>query len=112
MQRTVSVIKRTRNAVRDTCGARASGLVRHVRKFHLTDESKLLEAVDLTQLHQDPAAKRILFVGCERWTKPYEPWFRYKEYWSARIGSGQASLRERRHVIDALKNLARFSCSP
>ncbi|TIM81247.1 MAG: methyltransferase type 11, partial [Mesorhizobium sp.] len=72
------MIKRTRNAVRDFCRARAPGLVRHVSTFHLTEDRKLLETVILTQLRRDPAVKRILFVGCEWYTKPYESRFRSK----------------------------------
>lgn len=109
MQGTASVIKRTRNAVRDFCRARAPGLVRHVSTFHLTEDRKLLEAVILTHLCHDPAVKRILFVGCEWYTKPYESRFRSKEYWTLEIDPGKRRYGAPRHVVDALKNLARHA---
>ena len=55
MRGTASVIKRTRNAVRDFCRARAPGLVRQVSTFHLTEDRKLLETVILTQLRRNPS---------------------------------------------------------
>jgi hypothetical protein len=109
MQGRGSVVTETRNAVRDFLRARAPFLARHIGTFHLSEDRKLLESVILTYLRDDPAIKRILFVGCEWYTKPYESLFRSMEYWTLEIDPGKRRYGARHHVVDALKNLERHA---
>jgi len=67
----------------------------------------MLEAVILASLRDDPWVDRILFVGCEWYTKPYERLFRNKEYWTLDIEPDKRRYGGRRHVTDALRNLDR-----
>jgi SAM-dependent methyltransferase len=98
-----------RNAARDFLRAHAPSLVRYISAFHLTEDRRLLETVILTHLRDNPAVKRILFIGCEWYTKPYESQFRSKEYWTLEIDPNKRGFGARRHVVDALRNLERHT---
>jgi SAM-dependent methyltransferase len=95
--------------IRDALRANAPGLSRYFSRFHLSQDRELLETVILPFLRDDPAVQRILFVGCEWYTKPYEPLFRTKEYWTLEIDARKRRFGARRHVTDALKNLVKHA---
>lgn len=99
--------RQARNAVRDLLRRRAPYLIRYISTFHLTDDRILLETVILPYLRDDPAVKRVLFVGCEWYTKPCESKFRAKEYWTIDIDPNKRRFGARRHMVDALRNLER-----
>lgn len=109
MQDRGSVVTEARNAVRDFLRARAPLLARHIGTFHLSEDRKLLESVILTYLRDDSAIKRILFIGCEWYTKSYESLFRSTEYWTLEIDPAKRRYGARRHIVDALKNLERHA---
>jgi len=97
-----------RNGVRDILRKRAPVLARRLSTFHLTEDRRLLETVILRSLRDDPDVKRLLFVGCEWYTKPYESLFRGTEYWTLEIDARKRRYGAARHVTDALKNLSRY----
>lgn len=96
-----------RTRVRDFLRTRAPLLVRYISTFHLAEDRRLLETAILAYLRESPAINRILFVGCEWYTKPYESEFRDKEYWTLEIDPNKRRFGARRHIVDALRNLAR-----
>lgn len=104
-----SMYTQARNAVRDFVRARAPYLVRYISTFHLTDDRRVLETIILPNLRDDPDVKRILFVGCEWYTKPCETQFRAKDYWTLDIDPNKRRFGARRHIVDALRNLERHS---
>jgi SAM-dependent methyltransferase len=85
----------------------APSLLRVFGSFHLTEDRRMLETVILSGLRDDPLVSRILFVGCEWYTKPYGKLFRDKEYWTLDIDPDKQRYGARRHVTDALRNLGR-----
>jgi hypothetical protein len=103
------VIWQARNAVRDLLRRRAPSLFRRFSTFHLSEDRKLLESVILGYLRDDPGVKRLLFVGCEWYTKPYASLFQSKEYWTLEIAPGKRCYGAPLHVVDALKNLERHA---
>jgi SAM-dependent methyltransferase len=100
-----NTIAHAKDALRVLLQKCAPLLFRRVSAFHLTEDRKLLELVILTYLRDAPDVKRILFVGCEWYTKPYERLFRSKEYWTLEIDPRKRRYGASRHVVDALKNL-------
>jgi SAM-dependent methyltransferase len=107
MQTAQSLLAPAKHGVRALMRKYTPGLVRRLGAFHLTDDRRLLESVILAYLRDDPGVKRLLFVGCEWYTKPYEQLFRSKEYWTLEIDSKKRRFGARHHVIDALRNLDR-----
>lgn len=81
-------------------------LARRLGTFHLTEDRRLLETVILAQLRDDPEVRRLLFIGCEWYTKPYERLFTSKDYWTLEIDPDKRRYGARHHVADALRNLA------
>ena len=49
---------------------------------------------------------KILFVGCDWYTKPYRKLFRNKEYWTIEIEEWRKKYAGERHIVDALQNLS------
>src|SRR5882724_8239237 len=51
--------------------------------LHLnTDDRRVLEKVILPYFASQSEFLRILFVGCDWYTKPYGKYFKEKEYWT------------------------------
>lgn len=97
-----SLLKPARQAVRDLLRRHAPTLASRLGSFRLTEDRQLLESVILTYLRDDPAVARVLFVGCEWYTKPYERLFAGKEYWTLEIDPSKRRYGAARHVVGAL----------
>lgn len=74
-----------------------------------TDDRRMLENVIIPYFASRDDLPKILFVGCEWFTKHYEKAFKQKEYWTidrepfnSRYGS------KKKHIIDALENLDKY----
>jgi SAM-dependent methyltransferase len=48
---------------------------------------------------------KILFVGCDWFTKPYNNYFKDKEYWTIEIDENRKKYGSKRHIVDSLLNL-------
>ena len=68
----------------------------------------LLEKVILRHFSEEPATGRLLFVGCDWYTKPYEKLFADREYWTLDIDANKRRYGARRHITDCLRNLERY----
>ncbi len=107
MQQPQTMRRRLRVLVRDYLRKHSPALLRSLSNFHLTEDRKILESIILTDLRDDPQVNRILFVGCEWYTKPYEPMFRSKEYWTLDVDPEKRRYGAALHVCDTLMNLGR-----
>ena len=72
-----------------------------------TEDRRLLERVVLPYFAQADAFTRLLFVGCDWYTRHYDKMFAAKEYWTLEKESGRRKHGGTRHVTDALVNLGR-----
>lgn len=77
-------------------------------EFHLNHPDRLvLEDNIIPYFVAHSEFNKILFVGCEWFTKPYEKYFKNKEYWTIEIDPGKAKYGSRKHhIIDPLQNLS------
>lgn len=50
---------------------------------------------------------KILFVGCDWYTKPYRKIFKNKEYWTIEIEESRKKYGSSRHIVDGIQNLDR-----
>ena len=105
MPRMEGIIPRARSTVRDFVRTRLPSLNRRIGTFHLSEDRQLLETNILMYLRDDPAINRILFVGCEWYTKHYEKFFKSKDYWTLEIDPAKRRYGGRRHIVDSLKIL-------
>lgn len=54
---------------------------------------------------------KILFVGSDWYTKPYNRYFKNKEYWTIEINPNRKKFGSKRHVVDSLLNLSQHFTS-
>lgn len=91
-RRTVSLARRLRLAPRDD--------------YRWTEDRLLLERVVFSYLNQQTDCRRILFVGCEWYTKHYEKAFAHREYWTIEPDPTKARFGGPRHIVAPLRALA------
>lgn len=66
----------------------------------------ILEDIIIPNFVADKNIYKILFVGCEWYTKPYIKYFKNKEYWTIEIDPNKRKYgNPNRHIVDALQNL-------
>lgn len=70
-----------------------------------TTDRHVLEKTILPYFAARSDCRRILFVGCEWYTKHYEKIFANQEYWTIEIDPQLKEYGAENHVIDALQNL-------
>jgi SAM-dependent methyltransferase len=105
MDRHHPLIAPTRRAIRDTLRTYAPTLACKLGSFHQTEDRRLLETVIFRYLADEAAAERLLFVGCDWYTKPYERLLPATEFWTLEIDPDKRRYGARRHITDSLRNL-------
>jgi SAM-dependent methyltransferase len=71
-----------------------------------TDDRVVLEGTILPWFAEREQFGRILFVGCDWYTKHYEELFVGREYWTLEKDPRRSRYGASRHVVDTLRNLA------
>jgi len=72
-----------------------------------TDDRRVLEQVIFPYLRERPELSKVLFVGCDWYTRRYNRVFADKEYRTIDKAERQRAYGAARHVTDSLRNLAR-----
>jgi len=72
-----------------------------------TADRAVLEATILPYFAQEPRFERILFVGCDWYTKGYARLFADKEYWTLEPNPNRRKFGAVRHVADFSQNVGR-----
>jgi SAM-dependent methyltransferase len=75
-------------------------------KVHLFPDRALLEQVIFPYFLAKNEFGKILFVGCDWYTKYYEKLCRNKEYWTLEIDPNKRKYGSQRHITDSLSNLS------
>lgn len=109
METAQSIFTTARDATRDFVRRHAPSLACRLGTFHLSEDRKLLETVILAYLRDDPDTRRLLFVGCDWYTKPYQRMFTPKEYWTIDVDPDKCRYGGAHHLVDALRNLRRHA---
>jgi SAM-dependent methyltransferase len=104
-----AMVRRAKDSVREAIGRHAPYLVRRVTNFHRLEDRVLLETVILPFFRDQPEVRKILFVGTEWYTKPYERLFASQEYWTLEIDPANSRYGAKRHVIAPLKALTSYA---
>lgn len=72
----------------------------------LTDDRRVLEDVVFAHFRERPDCRRVLFVGCDWYTRHYERFFPNQEYWTLERSPRRRKHGAAHHVTDTLERLA------
>ena len=72
-----------------------------------TADRAVLEQTILPYFAREPGFQRVLFVGCDWYTKGYAKLFSGKEYWTLEPNRNRAKFGAARHICDFGQNVAR-----
>lgn len=76
--------------------------------FYLAmDDRRFLEGRVLPYFQRCEGINRILFVGCDWYTRGYKKFFRSKQYWTMDINPGQKAFGSNLHVVDGFEHVGR-----
>lgn len=109
MQGHQPIVVSARAGVRDFVRRHAPSLACRLGTFRLSEDRRLLEQVILADLRDDPGIRRLLFVGCDWYTTPYQRMFAAKEYWTLDIDPEKRRYGGAHHLVDELKNLRKHA---
>jgi hypothetical protein len=72
-----------------------------------TDDRRVLDGIILPHFAASPEFGKILFVGCDWYTRRYNRVFEGKEYWTIERDAGRSKYGAPRHVTDLLQHIDR-----
>lgn len=76
--------------------------------FYLAmDDRRVLETIILPFFSRDPQYRRVLFLGCDWYTRGYRKFFPARSYWTLDANPQQARHGARLHVTDVAQNVGR-----
>ncbi len=78
----------------------------------LGDDRRVLEQEILPYFSNRPGIEKVLFVGCEVYTKHYEKFFKSQEYWTIEPDSKRRRYGAKLHIVDRLEKLEDHFESP
>jgi hypothetical protein len=70
-----------------------------------TADREILEARVLPWLATQPDIKKVIFVGCDWYTRGYRKFFTSDGYWTIDIDPAKRRWGARQHVVDSITNL-------
>lgn len=77
--------------------------------LHLNSPDRyVLEDLIIPELVARKELYKILFVGCDWYTKSYTKYFKTKEYWTIEIDENKKRFGSKRHIVDGLQNLGKY----
>ncbi len=71
-----------------------------------TEDRRILEGTILPAIAGSPEYKRVLFIGCDWYTKGYQRLFSECDYWTMEIDPAKSKYGARQHIVDTAENLA------
>ncbi len=71
-----------------------------------TRDRRVLDEEILPRFVADPACHRVLFVGCDWYTRHYETMFAGRDYWTLELDSSRAGFGGSQHVVGDLRELS------
>jgi hypothetical protein len=71
-----------------------------------TEDRRILEGTILPAIAQSPEYKRVLFIGCDWYTRGYQRLFAARDYWTMEIDPAKSKYGARQHIVDTAENLA------
>ena len=72
-----------------------------------TDDRRVLQDIIFPYFAQHDDFSKILFVGCQWYTRGYNKVFKTKTFWTLEIDPSQSKYGSKRHIVDSLANIRR-----
>src|SRR5689334_3422673 len=86
--------------------ARVALMAAGIDLYMKTEDRKILEGTILPAIARSPAYRRVLFIGCEWFTRGYRRIFSKCDYWTLEIDPKKRKFGSRQHIVDGAENLA------
>lgn len=81
-------------------------LIKFGFNFYLNkNDRKILQGIIFPYLSDEVEFQRILFVGCEWYTRGYKKFFRRKEYWTLEMNPELRQFGAKLHLVSKLQNV-------
>lgn len=74
--------------------------------YQHTHDRSILEFIILPAIARSPDYRRVLFIGCDWYTRGYEQIFIEREYWTLEIDPSKRKYGASQHIVDSATNLA------
>jgi SAM-dependent methyltransferase len=87
--------------------AKRSLLALNIDLYRRTEDRRILETIILPWLMGLPGNRRVLFVGCDWYTRGYRKWFDQDSYWTMDYDVAKAPYGSRLHITDSMTNVTR-----
>lgn len=97
---TAQLLPRLRRTVKSTLIA--AGMDFYIRN----EDRRVLEDTILPAIARSPDYGRILFVGCEWYTRGYRKIFSKRDYWTMEIDPSKRKYGAGQHIVDSVENIA------
>ena len=68
----------------------------------------LLEDAIFPKIANNAEYRRVLFVGCDWYTRSYPRLFRKKEFWTMEIDPSKAKYGSKLHIVDGVETIMRY----
>src|SRR5262245_31733372 len=72
-----------------------------------TPDRKVLDGVILPPLIADPDVRRVIFVGCDWYTRHYEDMFAGRDYWTIEVDPARARFGARQHIVGPMVEIGK-----
>jgi SAM-dependent methyltransferase len=74
-----------------------------------TDDRLILEQIVIPHFASQRNTHRVLFVGCEWYTRHYKRFFMGKEYWTIDFDPSKSAYGSKgRHIVDSIENISTY----
>jgi SAM-dependent methyltransferase len=71
-----------------------------------TEDRRILEEQILPAIGQSPKQLRVLFFGCEWYTRGYQRVLAKHDYWTMEIDPSKSKYGAKQHIVDSAENVA------
>jgi Methyltransferase domain len=72
-----------------------------------TDDRRVLEQIVIPHFASQRNTRRVLFVGCDWYTRHYKKFFVGKEYWTIDFDPSKSAYGSNgRHIVDSIENIS------
>lgn len=71
-------------------------------------DRRVLEDIIIPHFVNLTEFKKILFIGCDWYTKPYKKYFKNQEYWTIEIDKEKRKYGAKNHINDSIEKLSNY----
>ncbi|MBO3458293.1 hypothetical protein G7B40_004935 [Aetokthonos hydrillicola Thurmond2011] len=98
------MLQKTKNIIHKISVSRIKGF----ELYRNSPDRIILEDIIIPYFISNKDFHKILFVGCDWYTKPYKKLFKNQEYWTIEIDESKKKYGSANHIVDGLQNLSSY----